>query len=371
MTIGEKRTILLSLVGTAPAVLTETVWALAHQDEPVIPDRIVAMTTTTGAAKLKEKLFREERWAEMLNDLSADGVDHKDSLKFGPIADCIRVFPDLSRSFELEDIRTTADNEAVAEFFMETIRGFVENDSTRLIVSIAGGRKTTSALLYSVMSLLGRHDDQIQHILVDDVWTFQPDFMYPGCKGVFVDKMTNKSLSSSDAELQIVDVPFVPLRYMFGKDLEQSAGSFRELVNQVRARSIGSGEDLEVQMTPATGDLNVNGMRVTLSPNEYLLYLYFACRASEGEPPVDGYSAIGEELQDLKDEHLSENDFSHWTHKALAQEPDPSEDFRKWMHSIRSKLKALEFEGFQIDRLVPKGRQLAITVPKDSISIDS
>ena len=32
-------------MGTSPAVLTETVWALAHQKKPVVPDAIVMLTT--------------------------------------------------------------------------------------------------------------------------------------------------------------------------------------------------------------------------------------------------------------------------------------------------------------------------------------
>jgi CRISPR-associated protein (TIGR02584 family) len=212
MTAEQKQTVLLSLVGTAPAVLSETVWALAHQEEPVIPDKIIAMTTSMGATKIKEKLFEQRHWKRMLEELEQKGLPVAARLRFGPVGASIRVFADSTQSRELDDIRTTEDNEAVAEFFMETIRAFVENDSIRLIVSIAGGRKTTSALLYSVMSLLGRAEDRIQHILVDDHWTLQPDFMYPGCQGVFIDRETGNSLSSSDAKLQVVDVPFVPLR---------------------------------------------------------------------------------------------------------------------------------------------------------------
>ena len=33
--------ILIATMGTSPAVLTETVWALAHQREPIVPDEIV------------------------------------------------------------------------------------------------------------------------------------------------------------------------------------------------------------------------------------------------------------------------------------------------------------------------------------------
>lgn len=368
MTSEQKQIVLLSLVGTAPAVLSETVWALANQEVPVVPDKIIAMTTSTGAVKIKEKLFEEGHWKRMVEELQERGVPVEGRLRFGPVGSSIRVFADSSQSRELDDIRSAEDNEAVAEFFMETIRAFVENDSIRLIVSIAGGRKTTSALLYSVMSLLGRAEDQIQHILVDDHWTFQPDFMYPGCQGVFVDRDTGKSLSSSDAKLQVVDVPFVPLRYLFERDLQRSAGSFVELINQVRARTINVTDDLAVQLLTDSGEFNVSGKEVSLSANEFLLYLYFARRVIDGQPPLGGYGEIGGGLQDLNDEYLKPDNFSHWSSRALSNY-DQSEDPRKWASSIRGKLRTAGFDNFQVDRLVPRNGHLAIELPKESITI--
>ena len=42
--VPSRRTILLALVGTSPGVLTETIWALAHEDPPCIPDEIIVLT---------------------------------------------------------------------------------------------------------------------------------------------------------------------------------------------------------------------------------------------------------------------------------------------------------------------------------------
>lgn len=353
-------------------MLTETVWALAHEAEPVVPNRIIALTTATGAQRIREKLFEAGHWEQLLADLRAKGLPIDGKLRFGPIADAIRVFPNASRTQELDDIRSAEDNAAVAEFFMEVIRSFVENDSIRLIVSIAGGRKTTSALLYSVMSLLGRADDQIQHILINDEWIYQPDFLYPGCKGVFVDRETGRSLDSKDARLQLVDVPFVPLRYLFERDLQRSAGSFVELIHQVRNRSINVTEDLSVQLSTQTGRLLVSGQEVALSANEFLVYLYFVRRAFEGRGPIAAYGSISEgELKDLKEEFRKADDFSHWSHNALGSRFDPNEDLRKWLSSIRAKLRKLGYEGYQIDRLVPRAGHIAIELPQESVSIDT
>ena len=45
MSIEHTRTILVAAMGTSPAVLTETVWALAHQKKPVVPYEILSKDT--------------------------------------------------------------------------------------------------------------------------------------------------------------------------------------------------------------------------------------------------------------------------------------------------------------------------------------
>ena len=38
--MNKKRQILVAGMGTSPAVLTNAVWALAHQKKPIVPDEI-------------------------------------------------------------------------------------------------------------------------------------------------------------------------------------------------------------------------------------------------------------------------------------------------------------------------------------------
>lgn len=54
------RVVLLSTIGTSPAVLTETIWALAQLEEPIIPDEVVVVTTGKGAQELKKQLFSSD-----------------------------------------------------------------------------------------------------------------------------------------------------------------------------------------------------------------------------------------------------------------------------------------------------------------------
>ena len=38
--VSRDRTILIAGMGTSPTVLTETVWALAHQEQSIVPDEM-------------------------------------------------------------------------------------------------------------------------------------------------------------------------------------------------------------------------------------------------------------------------------------------------------------------------------------------
>jgi CRISPR-associated protein (TIGR02584 family) len=364
-----KQVVLLSLVGTTPAVLTETVYELAQLKNPIFPDRVVVATTAPGRAILVEQLFERGNWQALRKYLRESTKMPKDKLIFGPIADSIRVFPSADRTRELDDIRTGEDNEAVAEFLMELVRSFTENDSIHLVVSLAGGRKTTSALLHSVMTLLGRGHDMITHIIVSDPWTTFPDFFYPGCRGIFKDPISGKRLKSSDALLDLAEVPFVPLRYLFKRDLEKSAGSYLHLIHQLRTRTINLDDELSVRVETASSEVKINERVLRFSPNEFLLYLYFAKRAAAAELPVESFTAIGDELIALKKLHEPEADFGHWASKALQGRFDAAEDARKWAGNIRSQLKKAGFDNVQIERLVPRRGYLAIQIPPEHIEI--
>ena len=49
-------TTLLAVTGLSPAIVTETVWALAKENPPTLPTRVIFLTTAVGAAKIQEQL---------------------------------------------------------------------------------------------------------------------------------------------------------------------------------------------------------------------------------------------------------------------------------------------------------------------------
>ena len=143
----DKRTILIAGMGTSPAVLTETVWALCHQKKPMVPDEIVVLVTKSGKERLCTELLSGEKsvWEQMLAALKKEKIKSDGKLVFGETS--IRVIPD-ERGNGVWDLRSGEDNLRAADFMLRQIRQYTESSDTVVLASIAGGRKTMSALLF-------------------------------------------------------------------------------------------------------------------------------------------------------------------------------------------------------------------------------
>ena len=181
---NDKRIVLIATMGAAPAVLTETVWELAHAYKSIIPDEIVVLSARNSVDKLRHDLLEgsDPVWAKLRAALTKDKIKVDGKLVFGPMS--IHVIPDASKN-EMWDLRSAEDNLLTADFMMQEIRKYSESPDVEIIASIAGGRKTMSALLLSCMSLLGRDEDKVVHVLLPEELEggAEPPFYFPQ-KGV-------------------------------------------------------------------------------------------------------------------------------------------------------------------------------------------
>ena len=90
------RTILIAGMGTSLAVLTNAVWALAHQKKPVVPDEIVVFITKDGKGLLRRELFDGGVWSDLINALKREKIDVEGKLVFGETS--VRTIPDAMAS---------------------------------------------------------------------------------------------------------------------------------------------------------------------------------------------------------------------------------------------------------------------------------
>jgi len=134
-----RETVLLVLAGMSPAVITETVWALAR--EGCRPQRVIVVTTSLGARCVEQGLLRPSDgsggptpWQQLRSALGAGANELLlDSLRIITAPD-----PASGRRVPLDDIRTPAANDAAADFLLESVRALVGNPDLHLIGSLAG-----------------------------------------------------------------------------------------------------------------------------------------------------------------------------------------------------------------------------------------
>jgi len=238
------RTVLLAVLGESPAILTETAWALAKEKPSVVPNRVRVLTTTQGASRLNRELLSPAPqfagltpWQALREEvLGTEAAQSESALVLEPPLAIYSCEPGRSTARELDDVRTRAENEAAADFILEEVRRLAAHPDTRLVASIAGGRKTMGALLYGAMTLLGREIDRVTHVLVEPPFDqhLEPTFFFPRAreKHRLIQRDGHFSEHSATAKtITLADLPFVPLRNAFA-DLGQEVGDFADLVGR-------------------------------------------------------------------------------------------------------------------------------------------
>ena len=184
-----RKHVLVAILGTSPAVLTEAIWALA-MEKNIVPDEIVVLTTSIGRDDFLNKV-KGKIWNQLLSDLKANGKP-VGKLKIGEKN--FKIFPDENQNFA-KDLPSYEANMRAADTMIEVLDDVIGGDECVVHGLIAGGRKTMTALFFACMGLMARKGDQVYHVLVTPECERDPDFYYPR--------------DSSDAKVNLFSVPFV------------------------------------------------------------------------------------------------------------------------------------------------------------------
>ena len=262
----KKRIVLIAGMGTTPAVLTETVWALAHQSPVVVPDDVVVLVTQSGKEKLYEEILAGSPsiWAQLCASLRDEGIDLSDKLVFGETS--IRLIPD-ARGEGVVDLRTGEDNLRAADFMLSQLRQYTESPDTVVLTSIAGGRKTMSALLFSCMTLLGRADDKVLHVLLPPEFEggVEPAMYYPVQGVTYTNRLTGKKYRGEASQCELFEVPFVRMRGWYQEKFKTIPPSYRTLIAKVQMTVPLAVAYPEIEIDAWNGWVSVDGHRVPMS----------------------------------------------------------------------------------------------------------
>jgi len=272
------RRVLVAAAGLTPQVVTETVYALAvARQDPFLPTEVHLITTAEGAERARLSLLGgDPGWFQRLRD------DYRlPEIRFTE-AD-IHVLLD-AEGRPLADIRTEADNEAAADQITTLLREFTADEDAAVHVSMAGGRKTLGFFLAYALSLLGRPQDRLSHVLVTPPFESHPEFYYPtpSRRVIYTPQPDSRPLDTSKAKVSLAEIPFVRLRDWLPEALLERASSYHEAVEAAQ-RSLGPPS---LVFDPASAAIEAGGVPVKLTPAQWAFYSWLARRKVAGKPPV-------------------------------------------------------------------------------------
>ena len=270
------RRVLLAVSGLSPQILTETIYALASQaDQPFVPTEVHLITTREGAQRAELSLLSKDLgWFHKLcNDYRLQDVAFS--------RENIHIMQDANGR-DMDDIRTIEDNRAAANFITDQVRKLSADPQCALHVSIAGGRKTMGFYLGYALSLYGRAQDRLSHVLVSEPFENSIDFFYPTPYSRVLQTRDEKWVDTALAEVTLAEIPFVSLRHGLPHALLSGHASFVETVAAAQAALIPP----ELVINLRTRKIRASGIEIKLPPAQLAILAVFARIAIAGETPL-------------------------------------------------------------------------------------
>ena len=263
------RRLLVAVTGMSPQIVTETLYALAvAQKPPFIPTGIRLITTEAGAKLARQKLLEPEsgQVPRLCADYGLPPVEF-DSAHIMVLED--------SRGQPLSDIRDLGDNTRAANTIAAAMRDFTQDEDSALLVSIAGGRKTMGFYMGYALSLFGRVQDRMSHVLVSPPYESVPDFFYPTPKASVVRDSNGNPHDARDAEVTLADIPFVRLRAFLEPATPGGEVSFTALVKEAQ-RELSPPPPVSLKLDPAELKVTAGDFSFNLPPANFAFYWMLA-----------------------------------------------------------------------------------------------
>ncbi len=223
------RRVLLCVTGLSPQIITETLYALAVEQQPAfIPTEVHLVTTVEGARLAQASLLHADggQFHALLADWPQLGQPRLDS-------DMIHLItrPDGQ---PFNDIRSPEENASAADTIASTVRELTRDPDCALHVSIAGGRKTMGFYLGYALSLYARPQDRLSHVLVSSPFEGHPEFFYPPRQPRRLVTRDGKHIDTADARVTLAEIPFVRLRHGLPELLLQGQSSYSQAVDAIQ-----------------------------------------------------------------------------------------------------------------------------------------
>ena len=200
-----KRRVLVSVTGLSPQVVTETLYSLVTEQQ-FVPTEIILLTTVNGRNRAVRDLLDpvDGKFPAFCREYGLGG-------RIAFSAESIHVISDV-QGRALKDIRTPEDNVCAADMISSVIGALCADSDAALHVSIAGGRKTMGFFLGYALSIFGREQDRLSHVLVSEPYENNRDFFYPTQTPREIYNADGSPLDAAKAKVSLAEIPFIRLR---------------------------------------------------------------------------------------------------------------------------------------------------------------
>lgn len=262
------RELVVFVAGTTPQIITETLWALDRQAPGFTPQALHVITTLQGRAIARRRLVDEGRLAKLCEEL---GLATPPPLEFHLLRG--------ANGQALDDVRDTAENTALANTILRVTRDLTAEPDSRLSVSLSGGRKTMGFFMGYAMSLFGRPQDALYHVMTPPEWERTSDFFYIPRVPMMMRSADGRELSTTSARIELAEIPFLRLRQSVKEPILQAKViDFGVLTSAFQAAL----ERPALRFFDDESRLSFGGHDFTLRPQLYALYRVFAEACASG-----------------------------------------------------------------------------------------
>ena len=276
---------LLATTGASPQVVTETLYAIHHQNLQW-PDDIYLITTSFGKKAAVKGLLGDGHLQRLCDELN------RPMPRFDATHVLVIKVKVGNTDIEVEDARTLADHESLANFIMDEVKKRTNEPDTTLHASLAGGRKTMTFYIGYAMSLFGRPEDTLSHVLVSAGYEGPNDFYFPTQQsrpvlftrdGTPVTDPQGNVLDAKNAKITLAPIPFVRLRDGLPTGLLAGSASFSETVAAIQ-KSLEPAR-LEIYREPGkkTPVIKCGNQSIKLPPVQLAWMIWWAERAQSKE----------------------------------------------------------------------------------------
>lgn len=353
-----KRTVFVAVVGMSPQIVTETLYALAVSGG-ALPDEVHLVTTSSGAVRATEKLLDEGRFEGFCRQFGPEA-----GIRFDKSMIHVITGPD---GVPLNDIRTLDDNTCAADFITRTIQSFCADPNTTLLVSMAGGRKSMGFYAGYALSLFGRSDDELFHVLVSAPFETHPNFFYPTQPEPLSPLRDGTVLDARDAVVELASIPFVRM----SADLTERPQSYMEAVKSAESRLKAP---LQLTLDVASRSITAGSAVIRPEPGLFATYLWIAERCQSGNPQCDPDLADSpEEFLDCYEEVLGGETACHENARGALKHDDDFKPYFRQKRAVINKLLQKELGAVlskpYLIESVGRGKLYQLSLPPESVEI--